>query len=170
VGDITRRLQPWPVDRAIETLAIGALTASREGLGRKARDRIAHFLRAAIDNDNTKSVGRSLGSFFAFLDDGGRERVQATGPLDVRDNLEATKPVAFSSPTLKQHMAPIRMLFDHLVTGGVLQHNPAPSVKAAAPEARREQDPTTGVGRRNGSTISTLGRWCAGRHRHPGVQ
>ena len=39
-----------------------------EGSGRKARDRIEHFLRAAIDNDNTRrAYGRSLGSFFAFL-------------------------------------------------------------------------------------------------------
>jgi site-specific recombinase XerC len=30
----------------------------------------------------------------------------------------------------KQHMAAIRMLFDHLVTGAVLEHNPALSVKA----------------------------------------
>ena len=38
------------------------------GSGRKARDRIEHFLRAAIDNDNTRrACGRSLGSFFAFL-------------------------------------------------------------------------------------------------------
>ena len=57
-----------------------------EGSGRKARDRIEHFLRAAIDNDNTRrAYGRSLGSFFAFLEDGGKERVQDIGPLDVRD-------------------------------------------------------------------------------------
>jgi hypothetical protein len=38
------------------------------GSGRKAHDRIEHFLRAAIDNDNTRrACGRSLGSFFAFL-------------------------------------------------------------------------------------------------------
>jgi hypothetical protein len=38
-----------------------------EGSGRKARDRIEHFLRAAIDNDNTRrAYGRALGSFFAF--------------------------------------------------------------------------------------------------------
>jgi hypothetical protein len=43
--------------------------------GRKARDRIEHFLRAAIDNDNTRrAYGRALGSFFAFLEDGGRAR------------------------------------------------------------------------------------------------
>ena len=97
-----------------------------EGSGRKARDRIEHFLRAAIDNDNTRrAYGRSLGLFFSFLEDGGRERVQylthpagvpVIGPLDVRDYLEAAKANGLSTATLKQHMAAIRMLFDHLVT------------------------------------------------------
>ena len=70
-----------------------------EGSGRKARDRIEHFLRAAIDNDNTRrAYGRSLGSFFAFLEDGGRARIQDIGPLDVRDYLEAAKPTASRPP------------------------------------------------------------------------
>src|SRR5215813_5238683 len=63
-----------------------------EGSGRTARDRIEHFLRAAIDNDNTRrAYGRALGSFFAFLEEGGRARIQDIGPLDVRDYLEAAK-------------------------------------------------------------------------------
>jgi hypothetical protein len=56
--------------------------------------------------------------------------VQDIGPLDVRDYLEAAKANGLSTATLKQHMAAVRMLFDHLVTGGVLAHNPALSVKA----------------------------------------
>jgi integrase/recombinase XerD len=56
--------------------------------------------------------------------------VQDIGPLDVRDYLEAAKANGLSTATLKQHMAAIRMLFDHLVTGGVIEHNPALSVKA----------------------------------------
>jgi site-specific recombinase XerD len=48
----------------------------------------------------------------------------------VRDYLEAAKANGLSTATLRQHMAAIRMLFDHLVTGGVLEHNPALSVKA----------------------------------------
>jgi len=34
-----------------------------------------------------------------------------------------------STATLNQHMAANHMLFDHLVTGGVVEHNPALSVK-----------------------------------------
>jgi site-specific recombinase XerD len=111
--------------------AEGQLPAITQGSGRKARDRIEHFLRAAIDNSNTRQAyGRALGSFFAFLEDGGRQRVQDIGPLDARDYLEAAKANGLSTATLKQHMAAVRMLFDHLVTGGVLEHNPALSVKA----------------------------------------
>jgi hypothetical protein len=69
----------------------GRSPALIEGSGHKARDRIEHFLRGAIDNDNTRrAYGRALGSF-AFLEDGGKERVQDIGPLDVRHYLEAAK-------------------------------------------------------------------------------
>jgi site-specific recombinase XerD len=92
-----------------------------EGSGRKVRDR----------NDNTRGAyGWSLSSFFAFLEDGGRERLQDIGLLDVRAYLEAAKANSLATATLKQHMAAIRMLFDRLVTGAVLEHNPALSVKA----------------------------------------
>jgi len=38
----------------------------------------------AFDNDNTRrAYGRALGSFFAFLEGGGRARIQDIGPLDV---------------------------------------------------------------------------------------
>ena len=48
----------------------------------------------------------------------------------MRDYLEAAKTNGLSTATSKQHMAAVRMLFDHLVTGGVLEHNTALSVKA----------------------------------------
>jgi len=49
--------------------------------------------------------------------------VQDIGPLDVRDYLEAAEANGLSTATLKQHMAAVRMLFDHLVTSGVFEHN-----------------------------------------------
>jgi site-specific recombinase XerD len=120
----------------------GELPAIIEGSGSKARERIKHFLLASIDNENTRrAYGRALASFFAFLEDGGRERVQDIGPLDVRDYLEAAKGQGLSTPTLKQHMAAVRMLFDHLVTGGVLEHNPALSVKAPRQSVRKGKTP-----------------------------
>jgi pimeloyl-ACP methyl ester carboxylesterase len=34
-----------------------------------------------------------------------------------------------SKPTVKQHLAAIRQLFDYLTTGGILEHNPVASVR-----------------------------------------
>ncbi len=34
-----------------------------------------------------------------------------------------------AAPSVKQHLAAIRRLFDYLATGGVLPHNPASSVR-----------------------------------------
>jgi hypothetical protein len=47
----------------------------------------------------------AVGPYFAFLEDGGQERVQDIGALDVRDYLEAAKSNGLSIATLKQHMA-----------------------------------------------------------------
>ena len=75
---------------------LGRPPAIIDGSGRKARDRIEHFLRAAIDNENTRrAYGRALGSFFAFLEDGGKERVQDIGPLDVPTISRLPRPTAF---------------------------------------------------------------------------
>jgi site-specific recombinase XerC len=68
-------------------------------------------------------------------------RVEDIGPLDVRDYLEAAKANGLSTANLKQHMAAIRKLFDHLVTGGVLEHNPALSVKASRQKLGKGKTP-----------------------------
>ena len=102
-------------------------------------------------NDNTlKGLRPVARPFFAFLEDGGRARVQDIGPLDVRDYLEAAKANGLSTATLKQHMAAIRMLFNHLVTGAVLEHNPALSVKAPRQKLGKGKTPvlTADGGRR----------------------
>jgi hypothetical protein len=50
---------------------------------------------------------------------------KSLGPLADRDYLDVAKANGLSTATLKQHMAAIRMLFDHLVAGAVPEHNPA---------------------------------------------
>ena len=107
------------------------LPAVLEASGPKAQRRAFEFLGACVRNDNTrKAYMRALASFFEFLEDAGVERVQDLAPLDVVAYLEALKRQGAAIGTQKQHMAAIRMLLDHLVTGGVLEFNPALSVKA----------------------------------------
>src|SRR5262249_16843326 len=111
-----------------------------EGSGRKARDRIEHFLRAAIDNDNTRrAYGRSLSSFFAFLDDGSKERVQDIGPLDVRDYLEAAKANGLSTAKTAHGRHPHALRPPRHRRRARAQ--PRALRKSATPEARQGQDP-----------------------------
>src|SRR5262245_53983071 len=63
------------------------------------------------------------------------------GPLDLRDYLETAKANGLSTATPQQHMAAIRVLFDHLVRGGVVEHNPAPSVKAPRQKLGKGETP-----------------------------
>ena len=70
-----------------------------------------------------------------------------------------------SKPTVKQHLAAIRMLFDWLVTGQVVATNPAHAVRGPKHVVKTRQD--HGAGRRTGArscwTASTPRPWsgCA---------
>jgi site-specific recombinase XerD len=88
--------------------------------------------------------------------------VQDIGPLDVRDYLEAAKANGLSTATLKQHMAAIRMLFDHLVTCGVLEHNPALSVKAPRQKLCKGKTPVLTAEEASELLRSIEKHWLAG--------
>lgn len=118
------------------------LPAVLEASGPKAQRRAFEFLGATIRNDNTrKAYIRALASFFSFLEDQGLQRVQDVGPLDVAAYLETLKADRVAVATQKQHMAAIRMLLDYMVTGGVLEFNPALSVKAPRQSVRKGKTP-----------------------------
>jgi len=70
---------------------------------------------------------RAIGDFFAWCE---QHRLTLTGiePVHVAAYIEAmTK--ARSAPTVKQHLAAIRMCFDWLISGGIMDFNPASSVR-----------------------------------------
>ena len=48
---------------------------------------------------------------------------------------------ATAKPTVKQHLAAIRQLFDYLVTGGILPSNPATSVRGPKFVVKRGKTP-----------------------------
>jgi site-specific recombinase XerD len=65
---------------------------------------------------------RAVTDFFAWLDAAGIVALVDIEPLHVATYIE-------TKPTVKQHLAAIRMLFDWLATGGILASNPATSVR-----------------------------------------
>jgi len=108
----------------------GQQPAIIQASGRKARERIEHFLRAAIDNDNTRrAYGRALGSFFAFLEDGGGSACKTSAPSTCATISKPPSQRPFDRHPRAAHGGRAHAVRP-LVTGGVLEHNPALSVKA----------------------------------------
>jgi site-specific recombinase XerD len=118
--------------------------------GPKARRRVLEFFGASIRNENTrKAYIKACASFFTFLEQNGVTALDDIEPLHVAAYLEAMhKALAangsakFSVATQKQHIAAVRVLFDYLVTGGILAHNPALSVRAPRQSVTKGKTPT----------------------------
>jgi len=96
--------------------------------GEKASKRFVEFFTATIRNDNTREAyGRAVADFLAYCH---RHRLTLTGiePVHVAAYIQKLTREQ-SAPTVKQHLAAIRMCFDWLTSGGVMDFNPASSVR-----------------------------------------
>jgi site-specific recombinase XerD len=97
--------------------------------GDHAARRFLEFFAANIRNRNTRlAYYRAVCTFFAWVD---RHRIGELAdiePIHVAAYVEVLQETA-SKPTVKQHLAAIRMLFDWLITGQVLAVNPAHAVR-----------------------------------------
>jgi len=99
-----------------------------EEAGPRARKRFLEFFTAQIRNSHTRkaywiAVGRFLdGCVAAGLS------LESLEPLHLASSIEALGRDV-SRPTVKQHLAALKRFFDWLVTGQVLELNPATSVR-----------------------------------------
>lgn len=108
--------------------------------GRKATKRFFEFFTANIRNKNTRDAYyRALVDFFAWCEDYGFELIDIE-PIVVAAYVEYLGQV-YSKPTIKQHLAAIRMCFDWLVTGQILPMNPAASVRGPSYVIKRGKTP-----------------------------
>jgi site-specific recombinase XerD len=83
-----------------------------------------------ISNANTRQAyARALKSFLRWCEQSGITEITDIQPLHVAAYREVLRQNGYSVPTVKQHLAAIRELFDWLVTGHVLTANPASSVR-----------------------------------------
>ena len=113
--------------------------------GERAGKRFIEFFTATIRNANTrKAYARAVGDFLAWCQQGG---LNLTGiePLHVAayiEQLTRTK----AAPTVKQHLAAIGMLLDWLTSGGILDFNPAASVRGPKHVVKRGKTPVLTAG------------------------
>ena len=108
--------------------------------GPRAAERLVEFFTAQIRNANTRAAyGTAVMRFFAWCDEHGLELTQIS-PIAVATYIEALQNTA-SAPTVKQHLAAIRHLFDYWVVGQVVPANPASSVRGPTHVVRTGKTP-----------------------------
>ena len=94
--------------------------------GKPAIKRFIEFFTANIRNPNTRmAYARAIGNFLEWCHYRGVS-LEKIEPITVAAYIEKHPG---SPPTVKQHLAAIRMLFDWLVIGQIIPNNPASSVR-----------------------------------------
>ena len=131
------------------SLAVPAMIAET---GDRAARRFLDFFAASIENDNTRmAYYRAVCSFFTWLEEHSIGALVDIEPFHVAAYLKALKvsdagnPAvkgrAAARPTVKQHLAAIRMLFDWLIVCQVLAINPAHAVRGLKHVVNRGKTP-----------------------------
>jgi site-specific recombinase XerD len=95
----------------------------------KATKRVLEFFTAQVNNDHTrKAYLNATRRFAAWCDRRGIAQLADVQAFHVAAFVKELQS-EFTAPTVKQHLAALRMLFDWLVTGHVLDVNPAHAVR-----------------------------------------
>src|SRR5262252_6545177 len=109
--------------------------------GDHATRRFLEFFAATIRNKNTRmAYYRAVLQFFAWCDRHQLGQLVDIEPLHVAAYIEGLQK-NFAKPSVKQHLAAIRMLFDWLVTGGVVATNRAHAVRGPTHVVKRGKTP-----------------------------
>jgi site-specific recombinase XerD len=113
---------------ALVRAGLEMLPAAIAAQGERASRRFIEFFTATIRNRNTRmAYARAVKQFFDWCEDH-RLGLEDIEPIAIAAYIEELGS-AMSKPSIKQHLAAIRQLFDYLVTGGILLNNPASSVR-----------------------------------------
>jgi site-specific recombinase XerD len=129
-----------PVKRSTARSVI-AVPAMILTAGDHAVRRFLEFFAAQIRNKNTRTAYyRAVCHFFGWVEQHRIGELADIEPLHVAAYIEALQATA-AKPTVKQHLAAIRMLFDWLIIGQVLAVNPAHAVRGPKHVVRRGKTP-----------------------------
>jgi site-specific recombinase XerD len=110
-------------------MATATLPALVTAAGDRAGVRFLEFFAANIRNPHTRrAYARATNDFLAWCDDAGVASIAEVQPLHVATWIEMQGRIV-SAPSVKQQLAALRHLFDWLVVGQIVPHNPASSVR-----------------------------------------
>ena len=106
-----------------------------------ASRRFVEFFTANIRNPNTrKAYARAASQFATWCEEVGLTDLHDIEPVHVAAYVE-TLLTRLASPSVKLHLAGIRMLFDWLVIGQVIATNPASSVRGPKHSVKKGKTP-----------------------------
>jgi site-specific recombinase XerD len=132
---MTHEMIKRPAAEVSEAPALDVIPATIADAGDEAAHRFFEFFTANIRNPNTRTAyHRAACRFFAWCESK-RLTLPKIRPPHVAAFIEelAKKKDAggagLSKPSIKQHLAAVRMLFDYLVVGQVVPMNPASAVR-----------------------------------------
>lgn len=109
--------------------------------GERGAYRFLEFFAANIRNPNTRAAYfRDVCAFFLWCERRGIRELSAIRSSHVAGYIERLGKT-HAPPSVKQHLAAIRMLCDWLVVGHVIEHNPATSVRGPKYVVRKGKTP-----------------------------
>lgn len=136
------------VTKSEEVVRIDAATvipAVVRRAGPRAEERFAEFFAASIRNVNTRMAYlRAVRKFFAWVEAKNLALTQLR-PLHVAAYVEALTRER-SAPTVKQNLAAVKMLFDYLIIGQVVETNPAAAVRGPSYSTKKGKTPVLDAG------------------------
>jgi site-specific recombinase XerD len=125
------------------TPASGALVVPRviAALGEHATLRFVDFFTANIRNPNTRAAyAVAVRGFFTWLEKHGPADLAGIRAHHVSTYVEVLAKT-HKAPTVKQHLAAIRMLFDFLIVGQIVPTNPAAAVRGPKHVVKKGKTP-----------------------------
>ena len=106
----------------------------------KAQTRFWEFFTAHIRNKHTRAAYLAAAGRFSAWCEGRRLVLEQVQPVHVAGYVEQLSG-ELAAPSVKQHLAALRMLFDWLVVGQVIPFNPAHAVRGPKHSAKRGKTP-----------------------------
>ncbi|WP_282611112.1 tyrosine-type recombinase/integrase [Pelagibius sp. Alg239-R121] len=109
--------------------------------GDAAAKRFLEFFAVTIRNPNTRTAYiHACRRFFGWCDRAGIGQLVDIEPIHVAAYIE-NMTVNYEAPSVKQHLAALRMLFDWLIVGQILAINPAHAVRGPKHSTLRGKTP-----------------------------
>lgn len=125
--------------KELTRLGLDAMPVAIAAVGDEGIRRFIEFFAVTIRNKNTRlAYAQAIKQFFDWCEARGVQSLDRLQPVVIAGYIEQHQG---SPPTIKQHLAAIRMLFDWLVTGQIVSHNPATSVRGPRHVVKRGKTP-----------------------------